>query len=174
MPLHVKVKFKKLHPDAIVPTYAHGTDSGFDLYTIKEEVINKKVTTVIPTGIAIQIEEPQFFNTAPKSYNPDKFKIFSQLFTYELQLRPKSGLAAKKGITLTNAPGTIDNNFSGELCIIATLIGTAENYVVMPKGNKIAQGVICPVICGSNVVFEEVEELDDTERGDGGFGSTGD
>ncbi|MGA0713489.1 MAG: dUTP diphosphatase, partial [Pelagibacteraceae bacterium] len=87
---------------------------------------------------------------------------------FEVQIRPRSGLAAKKGITVLNTPGTIDADYRGELKII--LINHSKENFVIKNGERIAQMVVCPVI---QAKLEEVEELNNTDRGSGGFGSTG-
>jgi dUTP pyrophosphatase len=89
----------------------------------------------------------------------------------EIQVRPKSGLAIKQGLTVLNTPGTVDQGYTGEIQVI---VFNTNNYsVVIPKGMKIAQAVLCPVINGKYVRFESVESLDEKDRGDNGFGSTG-
>lgn len=129
-----------------VPRYATPGSSGFDLYACisEPEVLLKGNTILIPTGIKVEIPQG-----------------------YEIQIRPRSGLAMKEGITVLNAPATIDADFRGEIKVI--LISHVKGFVVEP-GMKIAQGVLCPV---THVKFVQVEELNNTERGEGGFGSTG-
>lgn len=152
----MKVKIKKIHPDAIIPEYKTEGSSGFDLHALEEIVINTQETVLIRTGLAIQV---------PKNY--------------EIQIRPRSGLSLKTSLRISNSPGTIDSDFLGEVKIIATNTGIIHENVftdyinhsiIVKKGDRIAQGVICPVI---RAEFEEVEILDETERGDKGFGSTG-
>lgn len=87
---------------------------------------------------------------------------------YELQVRPRSGLAIKKGISIVNSPGTVDSDYRGEIKVIMINLGYDDLYI--NPGDKIAQGVIAPVI---QIEWEEVDNLDETERGDGGFGHTG-
>lgn len=143
-----RVKVKKLHPDAVMPEYAKDGDAGADLYSIEEVSLCKHKATLVKTGIAIELPEG-----------------------YEAQIRPRSGLALKKGITVLNTPGTVDSGYRGEvgviLCFAAPELGCERQ--IIPAGTKIAQMVIKPV---EQADFEEVEELSDTERGDGGFGST--
>ena len=116
------------------------------LAAVEQPVLLKPMQrALIPTGIAIEI--------------PPGF---------EAQVRPRSGLAIKHGITLLNAPGTIDADYRGEIKVI--LINLGHEEFLINRGDRIAQLVICPVI---RVELEEVEELSNTERSDGGFGSTG-
>jgi dUTP pyrophosphatase len=129
-----------------IPQYATLGSSGFDLYACISEpiAIQKGYVHIIPVGIKVDIPEG-----------------------FEIQIRPRSGLAAKEGVTVLNAPATIDQDFRGEIKVI--LISHVKNVVIEP-GMRIAQGVLCPVIRAS---FVQVEELSDTQRGEGGFGSTG-
>ena len=87
---------------------------------------------------------------------------------YEVQIRPSSGLAAKKGITVLNTPGTIDSDYRGEIKVI--LINLSKDKFIIKNGERIAQMVVCPI---EQVSVEEVKELSETDRGTGGFGSTG-
>ena len=141
-----KIKIKKLHEDAIIPNFAHENDAGMDLYSIEETVIPPNETRLIKTGISIQL--PQ--NT-------------------EAQVRPRSGLALKNSITVLNSPGTIDEGYRGEIGVI--LINHGKEDFNVEKHMKIAQMVVKPIY---KVFIQEVyDELDNTERGTGGFGSTG-
>ena len=90
---------------------------------------------------------------------------------YELQVRPRSGLSLKTGLRITNSPGTVDSDYRGEVCVIMMLV-PANGYLSykIKKGDRIAQGVVCPVVRAD---IEVVEDLEDTSRGSGGFGSTG-
>ncbi len=139
------VKIKKLHPDAVVPQYAHEGDSGADLFSTIDYVLQPMERKAIPTGLAAEI---------PKGF--------------ELQVRPKSGLALKNGITVLNTPGTIDFGYRGEIHAILINLG-AEPYSIK-VGQKVAQLVAAPVAYAQ---FEVVDELSETSRGEGGFGSTG-
>lgn len=139
------VKIKKLNEEAIIPNFAHKGDAGMDLYSIEEVVIPPSETRLIKTGISIQL---------PKMT--------------EAQVRPRSGLALKHSITVLNTPGTIDEGYRGEIGVI--LINHGKNEFVVEKHMKIAQMVIKPIY---DINILEVEELNDTERGEGGFGSTG-
>lgn len=139
------LKIKKIHEDAILPKYAHHNDSGMDLYSIEEKIINPNETVLIKTGI--QIELPS--NT-------------------EAQIRPRSGLALKNSITVLNTPGTIDEGYRGEICII--LINHGKELFEVKKHSKIAQMVIMPVL---RPMIEIHDELSLTKRAENGFGSTG-
>ena len=141
----VKIKIKKIHPDAIIPKYAHKGDSGMDVYSIEEFKLKTLERKLVKTGLSFEIP-----------------------IGYEIQTRPKSGLAIKYGITIVNAPGTIDSCYRGELGII--LMNTdKENYSVK-KGEKIAQIVLQKV---EEIEFIKTENLNSTSRGENGFGSTG-
>ena len=139
------LKIKKISSAAITPQYAHATDSGMDLFSIEKGVINAGETKLFRTGIKIEL--PQ--NT-------------------EAQIRPRSGLALKYSITVLNTPGTVDEGFRGEIGVI--LINHGKESFTVEAQMKIAQIVIQPVI---RVKIEEVEDLSETERNEGGFGSTG-
>ena len=143
----VKVLIKKLSKDIDIPHYTTTGASGIDLMAdINEElVINPGEKHLISTGIAIAIP-----------------------YGYEMQIRPRSGLATKNGITVLNTPGTIDSDYRGEIKVI--LINLGKKIFKVSKEQRIAQMVLCPVI---KAEFEEVSELPSTERGKDGFGSTG-
>jgi dUTP pyrophosphatase len=147
----MKVKIKKLHPDAQIPKYAHLGDSGFDLVAIEDVSFNGGETRLVRTGLAISVGSG-----------------------YELQVRPRSGLSLKTPLRVANSPGTVDSSYLGEICVIVTNtdppLDSRYSSRYIKKGDRIAQGVVCPV---ERVEFEEVESLDETERGDGAFGSTG-
>jgi dUTP pyrophosphatase len=141
----VKLKFQKIHEDAIIPSYQHEGDSGFDLSCVYDFVIYPNQTLLVDTGLIAEVPEE-----------------------YEVQIRPRSGLAIKNGITVLNSPGTVDSNYRGEFKIILTNLGTTP--VNFNKGDRIAQGVLCPVIYAR--IVEEPVNLN-TNRNIGGFGSTG-
>jgi len=143
-----RIYIEKIHPDAITPSYAYPTDSGFDLYSTEDIEIESLGRFAVPTGIKVSFDEG-----------------------YELQVRPKSGLALNSGLTVLNTPGTVDQGYTGEIKVI--VFNTSRNPVTIKKGSKIAQGVLCPVVNGKYVIFEEVNKLEDKDRGDNGFGSTG-
>ena len=140
------VKFKKLNPDAIIPDDAHEGDAGMDLYSIQDDVIEPLSWKVIPTGLACAL---------PNGTNGE--------------VRSKSGIAAKNGVFVLNSPGTIDENYRGELGVILYNLNTKEPFVIK-KGQKIAQYVINQIEYVDTI---EVETLDETSRGEGGFGSSG-
>ena len=133
------------------PEYATEGSSGFDLraYTEEPVIIKAGKRAVIPTGLFFEL--PQSF---------------------EMQIRPRSGLAAKNGITVLNTPGTIDNDYRGEIKVI--LINLGEEDFTIQNGDRIAQAVLAPVY-GKNIInFVKISEVStDTKRSDGGFGSTG-
>jgi dUTP pyrophosphatase len=139
------VKFKKLHSDATLPVYAHPGDAGMDVCSCAALTIQPGARALVPTGLVMEL---------PKGT--------------EAQMRPRSGLAIKHGITLLNTPGTIDEGYRGELGIILINLGHVPFEV--EKGMRIAQMVIAPVL---HVAIEEVSDVSDTTRGTGGFGSTG-
>lgn len=139
------LKIKKTDKIAKIPEYAHIGDAGMDLFSIEEKTIKSGETALVHTGIKIELPE----NT-------------------EAQIRPRSGLALKNSITVLNTPGTIDEGYRGEIGVI--LINHGKEEFKVEKHMKIAQMVINQVL-KVNVV--EVNELSDTERAEGGFGSTG-
>ena len=141
----MKLKILKTHEKAIVPQYAHFNDSGMDLFSVDNVVIEPGKIKLINTGIKIELP----VNT-------------------EAQIRPRSGLALKSGITVLNTPGTIDEGYRGEIGII--IINHSKISFEVEVGMKIAQMVIMPVLHPEVV---EVFEITETDRGEGGFGSTG-
>ena len=142
-----KIQIKRLNSEVKIPSYKTQGSSGMDLMAfLKDPVtIKPKSSELISTGIAVAIPEDT-----------------------EIQIRPRSGLAAKSNISVLNTPGTIDSDYRGELKIILYNHGT-DDFVVN-NGDRIAQMVLMPVLKAS---FEEVENLPNTIRGTGGFGSTG-
>ena len=141
----LKIRVKKLNKDAVIPVYAHKGDAGMDIYSIENKTINPSEFELISTGIAISIP-----------------------YGYEAQVRPKSGLAINNGITILNSPGTIDCHYRGEIKVICLNLGKIPYKVESRK--KIAQLVFNKI---EEAEFVEVSELDDTQRGSQGFGSTG-
>ena len=143
----IKIQIKKLSRSVLTPAYETAGSSGMDVaaYINNNIVINPGEKALVPTGFLIAI---------PKGY--------------EVQIRPRSGLAAKKNITVLNTPGTIDADYRGEIKVI--LINLGKEKFVVENGDRIAQMIVCPVV---KAKLEEVNELSDTERGSGGFGSTG-
>lgn len=142
------IKVQKVHPDAVLPKYAYPTDSGFDLISVEDIIVSPLGRALVPTGLKLEFDKG-----------------------FEIQIRPKSGLAMNEGLTILNTPGTIDSGYNGEIKVI--VFNTNNNEYKIKKGMKIAQGVLCPVINGEFVEFVEMSELNEKDRGDNGFGSTG-
>ena len=142
----VKILVKKFDKNIKLPVYKTSGSSGMDLvaYIKKKITINPNGTAMIPTGIAVAI---------PKNY--------------EIQIRPRSGLAAKKGISVLNTPGTIDSDYRGEIKII--LINLSKKSFVVKSGDRVAQMILCPVV---KCKLKEVKNLPISVRGKGGLGST--
>ena len=142
-----EILIKRLSKDVALPKYETEGSSGLDLAanTDKQIKILPGKSEIIPTGLAVAI---------PKNF--------------EIQIRPRSGLAAKSQISVLNTPGTIDADYRGELKVI--LINLSDKVFVVEKGLRIAQMVLCPVV---KATLKEVTELENTKRGSGGFGSTG-
>lgn len=160
----MKLRVKKLHKDAKLPKRSYSTDSGLDVFSIENVTILPGKKIPIHTGIAIQLPKPAEVIV----YSDEPGVAVRQTFIWECQVRPRSGLARDYGITILNTPGTIDNSYRGE--VVVMLKNHSEIPFKVTKGMKIAQLVIAPVIAP---ILIEVDELDDTERGGDGFGSTG-
>lgn len=163
------VKVKRLHEDARIPTYVHEGDSGFDLVAVEDIIVEPGETVKVPIGLAFEIP-----------------------FGYELQIRPRSGITSKTKLRVQF--GTVDAGYRGEVAVSVDNISInsgdqvchpkntvgevdfvspskfAFSTYIIRKGDRIAQGVIAPV---AHVTFEEADELSTTERGTGGFGSSG-
>ena len=153
----MKIGFKKIHPDAVIPKYAHEGDAGMDVYSVEDVGLRLHEPTIVKTGLIADIPTG-----------------------YEIQVRPRSGLAVK-GVTVWNSPGTIDSGYRGEIGVILIACkgnGVLDSPMMSPlarsfrinKGDRIAQLVVAPVTKCEPV---EVKDVSDTERGTGGFGSTG-
>lgn len=142
----ISINIKRLDKELPLPEYAHDGDAGCDLFSAVDAVFEPGERALIPTGIAVSI---------PKGYGGF--------------VQPRSGLAIKHGISLVNTPGLIDSAYRGEIKVIVINTDRKEPFHIK-RGDKIAQFVIQKV---EEVSFEEVDELDETVRGDGGFGSTG-
>ena len=142
-----EILIKKLHSDVNIPKYETEGSSGLDLeaYIEKDLRLLSGERKLVPTGISVAM--------------PNNF---------EIQIRPRSGLAYKKGISVVNTPGTIDSDYRGEIKVLLINLGTEA--VTIKKFQRIAQMVICPIIKAN---LKEVQELPETIRGAGGFGSTG-
>jgi dUTP pyrophosphatase len=130
------------------PFYEYESDSGFDLRSNVDVWIHPFDRALIPTGIRFDI--------------PDG---------YEIQVRSKSGLALKQGLMVLNSPGTVDSGYQGEVKVI--MFNTTNQKVKIEKGQKIAQGVLCPVVSGKLINLTEVKEIKEKDRNENGFGSTG-
>ena len=142
------IQIELLNEDAVFPEYAYPTDSGFDLYSTEEVKLSPFGRALVPTGLKLSFD-----------------------IGYEIQVRPKSGLALKQGITVLNTPGTVDSGYNGEIMVI--VFNTNQTEFTIPKGMKIAQAVLCPVINGKYVNLQLVDKIENKDRGDNGFGSTG-
>ena len=142
----VKLLIKKIKKNIILPEYKTDGSSGMDLMANLEQTVKilPGERKIISTGIMVAIPEQ-----------------------YEIQIRPRSGLAAKNGISVLNTPGTIDSDYRGEIKVI--LINLGKDILEIKKNDRIAQMIVCPII---KVELEEVESLPNTVRGKGGFGST--
>jgi dUTP pyrophosphatase len=146
-PTHL-LGYKKLHSDAVAPKYNYPSDSGFDLYSTEEVILEPFGRALIPTGLSFDIKDG-----------------------FEIQVRSKSGLAINQGLMCLNSPGTVDNGYTGEVKVI--LFNTNNTEFKVTKGMKVAQAVLCPVVNGSWVDLQEKDEVSDKDRADNGFGSTG-
>jgi dUTP pyrophosphatase len=142
----LEIEIKLLDPGMTVPEYAHAGDAGCDLRSAVDVILNPGARVMVPTGLSVAL--------------PEGYAGFVQ---------PRSGLAAKHGISVVNTPGLIDSGYRGEIKVI--LINLDQDLMFeIKRGDKIAQFVVQKV---ESVVFKQVDELSDTKRGDGGFGSTG-
>lgn len=148
MSKEVRIKVKKLDEKAIIPMSAHLGDAGVDLYSTEDKLVNPGDVELVHTGIALEIP-----------------------YGYEGQVRPRSGNALTKHYTVLNTPGTIDCGYRGEIGVII-YNANCNKIVDIHKGDRIAQLVINEI--PTSLIFEEVDELDNTDRGTVGFGSSGD
>lgn len=130
------------------PEYAYPTDSGFDLRANEQVTLEPFGRSLVSTGIFLDIPEG-----------------------YEIQVRPKSGLSIKKGLSVLNTPGTVDQGYTGEIKVI--VFNMSNETQTIEFGDKIAQAVLCPVVAGKHVNLQRVLDVDNKDRGDNGFGSTG-
>jgi dUTP pyrophosphatase len=142
------LKYKRLNGNAVTPKYNYDTDSGFDLCSTEDIEIPPFGRRLVPTGLSFDI---------PKNM--------------EIQIRTKSGLAINQGLMVLNSPGTIDSGYNGEIKVI--IFNVNQNEVQIPKGMKVAQAVLTPVMVGKLVELEEVNEIKEKDRNANGFGSTG-
>ena len=160
----MQIGFKKVHPDAQLPKYAHDGDAGMDVYAVEDTILKPYEPTLVKTGLVADIPTG-----------------------YEIQVRPRSGLALKQSITVLNSPGTVDAGYRNEIGVIlywappltdifqSNRTGGLKLYMsyrrdIIHKGDRIAQLVVAPVTKCEPV---EVTEVSETDRGKGGFGSTG-
>ena len=139
------VKFRKIDPDAVLPSYAHPGDAGMDVRSVEALEIAPGGRHLVRTGLVMMLPPG-----------------------YEAQVRPRSGLALKSGVTVLNTPGTIDEGYRGEVGVI--LVNHGEKPFSVERGMKVAQIVVAPVV---RAEIAETDETDATARGAGGFGSTG-
>ena len=139
------LRFRRIHPDAALPSYAHEGDAGMDVRSIEELELAPGARALVHTGLVMMLPPG-----------------------WEAQVRPRSGLALKHGVTVLNTPGTIDAGYRGEVGVILANFG--DRPFKVSKGDKVAQVVVAPV---TRAEIVETSELDETERGAGGFGSTG-
>lgn len=144
----MKLTVKKLNENAILPTRGSAKSSGLDLYALEDTLIGAGETKLVKTGVAFGIPEG-----------------------FEIQVRPRSGLSLKTPLIVKNSPGTVDQDYTGECSVVMHLLQTPTvgSYLIK-RGDRIAQAVLCPVVI---LDLEEVTDLDKTDRGSGGFGSTG-
>ena len=141
----MKLRVRRLNPDAIIPAYAHPGDAGLDLHACEDVALDPGVACLVSTGVAIELPEAT-----------------------EAQVRPRSGLALKHSVTVLNTPGTIDEGYRGEVGVV--LINHGPSTFQVTRGMRIAQLVVQK---RWTVEVVEVDGLTDTTRGAGGFGSTG-
>ncbi len=151
----LNIKFKKLLDNAIIPSFKKDGDSGFDFYSCHNTIIEYGKISVVDTGLSVEL--------------PSQIESFP--YTYEMQIRPRSGLSMKEGLIVVNTPGTIDNGYTGPILILMTRL--IPGKIELESGSRIAQGVICPILSSNILNFVEVDKLNNTDRGDLGFGSTG-
>ncbi|MFP6115703.1 dUTP diphosphatase [Helicobacter pylori] len=141
----MKIKIQKIHPNALIPKYQTEGSSGFDLHAVEEVMIKSHGVGLVRIGICLSLE-----------------------VGYELQVRTRSGLALNHQVMVLNSPGTVDNDYRGEIKVI--LANLSDKDFKIQVGDRIAQGVVQKTY---KAEFIECERLDETSRGSGGFGSTG-
>lgn len=143
-----KIKVSMIHDLAVFPKYAYLSDSGFDLHSTIDIVVPPFGRALIPTGLKFSFDEG-----------------------YEIQVRTKSGLAINQGLIVLNSPGTVDAGYTGECKVPVLNVNQTEFRIT--AGMKVAQAVLCPVMNGRYVRFENVDDIENKDRGNNGFGSTG-
>ena len=141
----MKLSFKRIHPDAVLPSYAHEGDAGMDVRSVQALTIQPGRRALVKTGLVAEIPSG-----------------------YEIQVRPRSGLAFKHGVTVLNSPGTVDSGYRGEIGVILANFG--DEPFPVPVGDRIAQLVVSPV---TQAEISETSDVSSSERGEGVFGSTG-
>ncbi len=141
----MKIKIRKIHPNALIPKYQTEGSSGFDLHAVEEVMIKPHSVGLVKIGICLSLE-----------------------VGYELQVRTRSGLALNHQVMVLNSPGTVDNDYRGEIKVI--LANLSDKDFKVQVGDRIAQGVVQKTY---KAEFIECKRLDETSRGSGGFGSTG-
>jgi dUTP pyrophosphatase len=141
----MRIPLKRLDPDLPIPAHAHPGDGGIDLYAREAAALEPGERGIVPTGVAVAIPEG-----------------FAGLVT------PRSGLAARSGLGVVNSPGLVDSGYRGEIKVILVNLGSEE--IQIERGDRVAQMVVVPV---ESQEFEVVDELPESSRGSGGFGSTG-
>jgi dUTP pyrophosphatase len=144
----LELGYTKLHEDAVEPKYNYDSDSGFDLHSTEKIVVSAFGRVLVPTGISLDIKDG-----------------------FEVQVRSKSGLALNQGLMCLNSPGTVDNGYTGEVKVI--IFNTNKDPFTITKGMKVAQAVLCPVVNGKWVELVQKGVIENKERGENGFGSTG-
>ena len=168
----MNIYYVKTDDRAKVPTRAHNTDSGLDLYACLDEeiIIDSKQTLLVPTGIAIELPEPLYLETTSISGWASETRLG---ISFEAQIRSKSGIAAKQGLFVLNSPGTVDYGYSGELKVV--LHNSSESPLWIKHQQPIAQLVVCPVLIPELVKkpggYTQLYNSN-TSRGDKGFGSS--
>lgn len=140
--------YEKISPHAVSPKYNYPSDSGFDLHSVEEIVVPPLGRALIPTGLKFDIDDG-----------------------YEIQVRTKSGLAINQGLMVLNSPGTMDSGYTGECKV--PIFNTNQTSFTITVGMKVAQAVLCPVVNGAWVDLQQVDKIEDKDRGSNGFGSTG-
>jgi dUTP pyrophosphatase len=143
-----KLEYELINQHAVEPKYNYLSDSGFDLHSVIDVIIPPMGRHLVPTGLKLKIP-----------------------VGYEIQVRSKSGLAYKNGLMVLNSPGTVDRGYTGEIMVI--LFNANHQPYNVNIGDKIAQAVLCPVLDGETVDLIKMGKVEDGERGDNGFGSTG-
>lgn len=141
----VKLRIKRVHAKALIPRYANPGDAGMDLHSVEDKIIKPGERALVATGLKVEVPEG-----------------------FEMQIRPRSGLALKKGISLVNSPGTVDSGYRGEIGII--MINHGSEDFEIKQGDRIAQAVLTRF---ESAELEESEDLSETKRGEGGYGSSG-